>query len=81
MYYGGHWEAGRQSDAGVFANGNIGHCITNNLLAVPKPQVLRGTTHQFPYVFVADDAFPLRINISKPYSETRMEIEKVIANY
>ena len=74
-------EAGRQSDAGVFANSNIGHCITNNLLAAPKPKVLRGTTHEFPYVFVADDAFPLRMNIIKPYSETRMEIEKVIANY
>ena len=74
-------EAGRQSDAGVFANSNIGHCITNNRLAVPKPKVLRGTTHEFPYIFVADDAFPLRMNIIKPYSETRMEIEKVIANY
>ena len=74
-------EAGRQSDACVFGNSNIGHCITNNLLAVPKPRVLRGTTHEFPYVFVADDAFPVRTKISKPYSETGLEVNKVIANY
>eukprot|EP00795_Rhopilema_esculentum_P004037 gene4037-20212_t len=30
-------EAGRQSDAGVFANSNIVHSITNNLLPVPVP--------------------------------------------
>ena len=74
-------EAGRQSDAGVFANSNIGHCITNNRLAVPNPTGLRGTTYEGPYVFVTDDAFPLRMNIINPYSETRKESEKVIANY
>ena len=74
-------EAGRQSDAGVFANSNLGHSITNNLLPVPEPRILSGTTSKFPYVFVADDAFPLRLNIIKPYSESKMEINKIIANY
>ena len=55
-------EAGRQSDAGVFANSNIGHSISNNLLPIPNPRALPGTTKESPYVFVADDAFPLRLN-------------------
>ena len=74
-------EASHQSDAGVFAYSNIGQCITNNLLVVPKPRILTGTTYEFPYAFVADDSFPLRTNIIKPYSETRMKVNKVIANY
>ena len=40
-----------------------------------------GTRKEFPYVFVADDAFPLRFNIVKPYSNFNLDINKFIANY
>ena len=56
-------EVGGQSDACVFANCNLDHSITRNLLPVPEPNILSGTTSKFPCVFVADDAFPLRLNI------------------
>ena len=74
-------EAGRQSDAGVFANSNIGHSISNNLLPIPNPRALPGTTKESPYVFVADDAFPLRLNIIKPYTDCNLDVKKFIANY
>lgn len=74
-------EAGRQSDGGVFANSNIGFSIVNDLLAVPQPDRLEGTNIVFPYVFVGGDAFPLRYNLIKPYSNTVLNLNEIIANY
>ena len=34
-----------------------------------------------PFVFVADDAFPLRTNIMKPFGRTDLEYEKRVFNY
>lgn len=47
---------GRISDGGVFKNTGFARCLNKEML---KP---------IPYVFVADDAFPLSANIMKPYS-------------
>lgn len=74
-------EAGRQSDAGVFANSNLGHAIMKDLLPCPKPRYLPGSKEPAPYVFVADDAFPLRLNIIKPYSQCQLDVERFVANY
>ena len=74
-------EAGRQSDGGVFANSNIGYCITKDIFQLPCPRALDTSGTVFPYVFVADDAFPLRHNMIKPYAETNLDIRKLVANY
>ena len=74
-------EAGRQSDGGVFANSDIGYCISNNHLPLPAARQLDNTATLFPYVFLGDDAFPLRTNLIKPYAETNLDIRKLIANY
>ncbi len=36
---------------------------------------------KFPYIFVGDDAFPLRTNIMKPYPRGYIEEREKIANY
>ena len=74
-------EAGRQSDGGVFTNSDVGYCITKDIFQLPSPRALDSTETLFPYVFVADDAFPLRHNIVKPYEETKLDILKLEANY
>ena len=74
-------EAGRQTDGGVFSNSNLGLSILKNLLPVPKPRKLDSTGTLYPYVFLADDAFPLRANLLKPYAATNLEIRKLVANY
>ena len=74
-------ESGRQSDGGTFANSNIGHVITNDLCDIPDPCKLDGSTFVAPYVFVADDAFPLRVNIIKPYSHNNLSLNEIVANY
>ena len=53
-------EAGRQSDGGVFANGQIGYAMNNNLLNLPTARkISQESSKEFPYVFVGDEAFPL----------------------
>ena len=74
-------EAGRQSDGGVFANTNIGFEILNNLLNLPQACTIEGTSTVFQYVFVADDAFPMRVNLIKPYSNKCLNLKEIIANY
>ena len=74
-------EAGRQSDAGVFSHSNIGYCIVNNLLKLPEARKLDQTNNLYPYVFLGDDAFPLRPNLIKPYAQTNLDIRKLIMNY
>ena len=48
---------------------------------MPKPRKLDSTGTLYPYVFLEDDAFPLRPNLLKPYAATNLEIQKFVANY
>ena len=74
-------EAGRQRDGGVFSNSNIGFSIMNDLLNLPAAELLSNSSINFPYVFVGDDAFPLRYNLIKPYSNKTLDMRQIIANY
>lgn len=59
---------GRISDGGVFRNTSFFKKLEDNGLVLPPAQNLNGRENAVPYVFVADDAFPLKENILKPYS-------------
>ena len=74
-------ESGRQSDGSVFANGNVGQAITEDNLNLPKSQILSGTNIQLPFVFVGDEAFPLKKNVMKPYSRSTLNDSRRIYNY
>lgn len=58
---------GRISDGGVFSETNFKKCLQENTLHLPPPVELPGRNITTPFVFVADDAFPLSKNIMKPY--------------
>ena len=75
-------DAARQSDGGVYNNSSLGYAIDNNMLSIPEPEPINGydTAKQFPYVFVADDAFQLKNNMVKPYSRCNLDHEKNIFN-
>ena len=73
---------GRLSDGGVLANSEIGYSILNELFDLPPPRMLEGTNTIFPYVFVGDDAFPLKTNLIKPYSRSsNFNQRNAMANY
>lgn len=57
---------GRESDGGVFAKSNLG-TLVDNADNFPTPADLPFGGPELPYVFVADDAFPLKPNLMKPY--------------
>lgn len=59
---------GRISDGGVFKNTSLFQKLDKNELNLPTASVLEGRQILVNYVFVTDDAFPLKYNIMKPYS-------------
>lgn len=59
---------GRISDGGVFRNTSFYQAMESNSFNLPQEAPLPITNSSAPYVFVADDAFPLMKNIMKPYA-------------
>lgn len=59
---------GRISDGGVFKNMSFYKKLINNELNLPDDTSLPGRQMPVPYVFVADDAFPLLKHLIKPFS-------------
>lgn len=72
---------GRQSDGGTFASSSFGRAIENELLEFPKAALLPGTNIESPFVFVADEAFPLRTNVMRPFPGRELDNERRIFNY
>ena len=72
---------GRVSDGGVFRNSTLSSLLSENKLQVPAPKPLPGGTFSVPHLIVADDAFPLKVNIMKPYSHRGLTVEERIFNY
>lgn len=60
---------GRISDGGVMFYSKFGELFQENKLNLPPPTPLPNTTDNFPYIFVADEAFALHNNLLKPYSQ------------
>lgn len=59
---------GRISDGGVFRNTLFFKKLEKNELGLPPTKSLNGREKAVPYVFVADEAFPLSEYILKPYT-------------
>lgn len=72
---------GRCADSGVFNESDLNEALLRNTLNVPSPTPLPGTNDYFPFVIVADDAFPLREGIMKPYPHRNLEGTQRIYNY
>lgn len=58
---------GRISDGGVFETTSFKKLLTDCKLNLPECGTLPGRNKLVPYVFLADDALPLSINLLKPY--------------
>ncbi|CAG2233049.1 unnamed protein product [Mytilus edulis] len=60
---------GRTSDGGTFQNCSLNQALECNDLNIPEPTPLPSRNKPTPYVFVADEAFPLKENIMRPYPQ------------
>lgn len=73
---------GRISDGGVMKNTSFYKKLQENELHLPSNRALPNTNQTLPYVFLADDAFPLEEHILKPYpgSHDKDSIQRIF-NY
>ena len=60
---------GKNSDGGIFSNCSLGKGLNRERLNIPDPKVLPDAPDlgPVPYCFVADEAFPLKTNIMRPF--------------
>jgi len=73
---------GRISDGGVLRNTVFFDKLEHNKLNIPADEIVRNSNKSLPYVFVADDAFPLRTDMIKPFRQADLNTyEKKIYNY
>ncbi|XP_031350493.1 protein ALP1-like [Photinus pyralis] len=63
---------GKQSDGGTFSASTLSKLLENNKLGIPSHRKLPSSDYTLPYVFIADEAYPLKENLMKPYSGTSL---------
>lgn len=72
---------GSQSDGGVFRNSVFGKRLEETDMNTPSEEPLPGTNIPLPYFFVADEAFPLKKFIMRPYPGKNLTDKQRIFNY
>lgn len=74
---------GVQSDGGIFAASDLGKHINNGTLNIPEAKPLPGEVEPMPFCFVGDEAFPLKLNLMRPFPGRRegLELAVKIFNY
>jgi hypothetical protein len=72
---------GRISDGGVFAGCSLDDALSKKIANLPHPRQLPGTNNICSYHIVADDAFPLKDEIMKPYPFRKCSTNQSIFNY
>lgn len=63
---------GRFSDGNIFANSPLGKMLHSGSLDLPESKPLPGQNTPLPYVFIGDEAFPLMLNLMRPYPKVRV---------
>lgn len=76
---------GRVSDGGVWARCDFKKKLERGLLNLPSPIKLPGSHDNtaIPFHVISDEAFPLGLNLMKPYNQTQVfqNIPNRIFNY
>ncbi|XP_058625890.1 uncharacterized protein LOC131536781 [Onychostoma macrolepis] len=74
---------GRGSDGGTLRDSAFGRALEAGTLKIPPDACLPGAEHlgPLPYAFVADEAFPLRRHLLRPYPGKNLQRCKRIFNY
>lgn len=72
---------GRMHDSTVFRESVLFQQLSSGALNLPEPCSLPGDNILLPYAIIADDAFPLKSNIMKPYPGRNLTYEKKVFNY
>ncbi|GFO18877.1 protein antagonist of like heterochromatin protein 1 [Plakobranchus ocellatus] len=71
---------GMNSDGAVFKNSTFGQSFLNNTLNLPPPTRMEVSGIEIPYCFVADEAYPLKDNLMRPYGGRNLDNPRRIFN-
>lgn len=72
---------GSNSDGGIFQDSAFYKLVLSKKLNIPQPSTIPGTDITVPFVFVADEAFPLSSNIMRPFPRRELTDDKRAFNY
>lgn len=72
---------GRISDGGVWNRCRLRQLLDNGSLSIPDKRPLPNSLIQTPFVFVGDDAFPIKPYLMKPFPLRHLETDKIEYNY
>lgn len=74
---------GSISDGGIWSQTNLVADLESNAADLPEPTPLPGRDIPFPYVIVADEAFPLKPYLMRPFPRRvkRLTDEERVFNY
>lgn len=65
----------------VWSNSVFANLLEHGEVKLPPPKMLPGSTIKFPYTFVADEAFPFKTYLMRPYPRTALEDKHRVFNY
>lgn len=71
---------GKQSDGGTFRASSLSALLETNSLGIPDDTKLPKSEQIVPYVFIADEAYPLKANLMKPYPGYSLSMAKETFN-
>ena len=71
----------RCADGGIFAETELKAAFEDGQLGIPEDRPLPNDTEPVPFAIVADDAFPLKHWLLKPYSQRILTHDQRIFNY
>lgn len=71
---------GKQSDGGTFQSSNMYKLLKQQKLKIPTDSFLPETNIKAPFVFIADEAYPLMTHLLKPYSRRNLTPENMNFN-
>ncbi|KAK4885700.1 hypothetical protein RN001_001971 [Aquatica leii] len=72
---------GSQSDGGVLKLSKFGYNLNNGQLDLPEDMPFPGMQENKPFYFVGDEAFPLQMNLLRPFGGKNLTHDKQIYNY
>jgi len=64
---------GKDSDGGILCNTNFHQCLESGTLKLPIERKLGNSGISAPYVFVGDEAFPLRNYLIRPFPRNQAQ--------
>ena len=72
---------GQNCDSTVISNTDFGKALASGSIKLPNANEIQNINLTLPYVFVSDEAFPLKSYMMRPYSARDLNLKRRIFSY